>query len=261
MSMGILRSNKAGQLQREGNILVGCLVVLGVVLLAAVIGGVWVYNNWRTFAADAGSEAIVAVIEDSQLAQDQKDAIIARVDTLAEDFKTGLIDFEDLANVAVELAESPLLPLGAVTLAQHKYVQPSNLTDEEKAAAELALGRYARGIFEETIDMDDINKVLAPISDQDFEGNLELKKPENVTEDELREFIALAKASADEAQIPEEAFELDIAAEVNKAIDQALGIAPQITEAAPGDDAPTEEPEPAVEEDVQEPVEDEGGGG
>ena len=261
MSTGILRSHKSGQIQREGNVLVGCLVVLGVVLLAAVIGGVVVYKNWKTWAADFGRDAIVTLVEEADLEKDQKDAIIARVDELAEDFKAGVIDLEDMGNVTMALVESPLLPLGAVMLAHHRYIEPSELSDEEKAAGQLALQRYARGIYEETIALEDIEDVMSPISDQDLEGNMELRDPDQVTTEDLREFISLVKARADEAQIPDEPFELDIAAEVNKAIDIALGIEPQIIEAAPDGETPVDEPEPPVAEDAQEPVEDEGGGG
>src|SRR3954463_3839460 len=38
--------------------LIGCLAVVGVLLLMAVIAGFWISQHWRGWAADFGSQAI-----------------------------------------------------------------------------------------------------------------------------------------------------------------------------------------------------------
>ena len=68
--------------------------------------------------------------------------------------------------------------------------------------------------------MDVLQEVMAPIAITTPDGKMTPK--DNPTDDEVRQFLAAAKQKADEAGIPDEPFELDIAAEFDKAVDQAL---------------------------------------
>ena len=65
-----------------------------------------------------------------------------------------------------EIAESPLIPAAVVLGAQAAYVTPSSLSDEEKVDAQRQIGRLARGIVDEELTADQINRALASISQQ-----------------------------------------------------------------------------------------------
>lgn len=208
-------------LSRRGSLKVGCLVVL-VILIVAIAAGVWyVRSNWRGWGAQVMQAASEGVVAQSGLPDDQKNQILAQVRSLGDDFKAGKITTDQMQHVMQEIVQSPLLPLAAVQAAKQKYVEPSDMTPDEKAAAIRSLQRYARGVYEQKIPRENIDDVIKPISTLKPDGRWELKsKPSRL---ELDQFVANAKAKADEAKIPDEPFDLNIADELKKAIDKALG--------------------------------------
>lgn len=212
---------------RRGGVLQGCLIVLGIVLLLAIAAGVVVAMNWRTWSADGLAVGVRKAVEETTLPEDQKLGITRQVDALAQDFKDGKVTLEQMARVFEQIAESPLLPLGAVLVAEEAYIKPSAMTPEQKAEAGLHISRFARGVAEKRIEREKIDVVLAPISKRGAQqGDYELQEPQNVSVPELELMVAEAKKFADEANIPLERFQVDIAAELSKAIDQALGRTP-----------------------------------
>src|SRR5262245_8219115 len=94
-----LRLGRAPAHTRPGRLLVGCLAVLGIVVVLLLIGGIYVAYNWKGWAATG----IVAVTERGitkfGLPQDQKDQVLAQVRQLGDDFKSGKITTEQLGRV------------------------------------------------------------------------------------------------------------------------------------------------------------------
>ena len=146
--------------------------------------------------------------------------MLDRLNQLADDFKTGKISPEQMGRVFEEVAKSPLFPIAMVTVAEKQYVGPSGLTAEEKSAASRTLQRLARGSFEKTISSEKLEEVMSLI--QIDQGNGQKKMKEKLTDDELKDFLAKAQQVADEAAVPDEAFEVNIPDELDKAIDNAL---------------------------------------
>lgn len=206
---------------RRAGAATGCLIALAILVLALIGGGVYVYMNWKGWAA-AGVQAVAReVVNNSDLPDDQKTAILAEITTLTDDFKAGKITLEELQRVGEAVAESPLIPLAAVAAARQKYVEPSDMTDEEKASAIRSLQRFARGVHEKKIPVEAIEDVVKPITTLRPDGQWELK--ETPTRLELDQFVENAKSQADAAEIPDEPFDLNIAEELKKAIASARG--------------------------------------
>lgn len=206
---------------RRGGVFAGCLVVLAIVI--AIIAGIAIYVglHWKGWAADVMQQATTAIVNESGLPQDQKSQILSDVQKLGNDFKDGKVSLDQMQKVGVAIAESPLIHLAGVQAARQKYIEPSDMKPEEKAAANLALQRFARGVFENKIPKEAIDDVVKPITTLKPDGKWELKaKP---TRQELDQFVANAKAKADDVKVPDEPFDLNIAAELKKAIDKALG--------------------------------------
>jgi hypothetical protein len=84
----------------------------------------------------------------------------------------------------------------------------------------LSLQRFARGVFEKSIPTSAIDEVTGPISTKDAQGHTQFKQ--QLTTEELEEFIAAAKARADSAKVPNEPFQINVADELDKAIDKAM---------------------------------------
>ncbi len=200
----------------RGGILKVVLIILSVVFLCLVIGGIYVGTHWKGWAANAANIAAQQIVNESGLPQEQRDSIIADIRQLGDDFVSGAITTAELGRITKTLADSPLLPLAGVQAARQKYIEPSDMTAQEKDAAVLTLQRFARGIHENKIQKEVIDDVVKPVTEIMPNGRWRLK--EKPTRMELDQFLENAKAKADEAKIPEEPFDLNIADELKKAI-------------------------------------------
>ena len=211
---------------RRGSILSGGLIALAVVVILAVAGGVYVMTQWRGWAAGAVTAGMRVAVEELDLSDDDQQRILARVDELAEDLKAKKVTVQQLGDVVTRISESPLVPAVAVYAVEKNYFEDSGLSAEEKTDARLQLQRLARGVYEERISLDEMQDAVDEIAVRSVEDdNVTFRDPESVDDDDLRRLVTEVKAAADEAEIPNEPFEIDIAGEFIKAIDEALGVA------------------------------------
>jgi hypothetical protein len=222
-SMSLVGGSSRGVLawSRRGSVKVGCIAALVVVLLIIVGGAIFVAMNWKGWAADGFRQGATQAVTEAQLPKDQHERIIARISGVADDFKTGKISVDQFVSIMQQIIASPVLPLGMVQLAEAEVVNPSALSDEEKAAGQRALQRFARGVSEQKLVQADIEAVITPISDQPQTQQWDIKP--NPTADEVRAFLDKAKAMADSAKIPDEPFTINFADEIDKLVNKALG--------------------------------------
>lgn len=206
----------------------GCITAVVVVLILVGVGVTYVVFNFKSLAARAVAMIIEKTIEESDLPADQKLKLIARVGRLRDDYLDGKITDEQLRRVAEEIADGPLLLVGTVYFIETQYVAKSGLSEEEKKAAKLTLQRVARGVHEEKISEDKLDPMFRIVSTTDADGNVELK--ETVTDAELRDFLKLAEKEADNAEIPQEPMQIDLAEELDKAIERAMKEPEEVTE-------------------------------
>lgn len=242
---------------RRGNLLVGCLAVLGVVAVLAVVGGVIVYMNWKGWTASAMNAGMKAAVAETNLPADQVGRINTQVDQLTAAFEAGDITFEDLANVVQALENHPLLAVGLLEYIEYSSLRVSGLTDEERAAGTLATQRLQRGMIEQGLTMKDIESVLEPVSQRGSDGDLQ--PLQNPTAPQVRLYIDAARAKADDLGIADEPYDVDVAEQIERLINDTLGrevvSAPPApggvdhgdAGAAPEGDEPGEPSEPAEE--------------
>lgn len=201
-------------------ILLGCGAVALLVLL--LCGGLIWYavSNVKSIAANAARDALVRMIRSTELSAEDKQELITEIDRVVEEYKAGEITLEQIGRIVEELEQSPLLGAAVIFFAETKYVQPSGLSDEEKAEARRTLQRVARGIHEGQLKMEQLEAPMQHIQRTGPDGQQELK--EKLTDEELRQFLAELKQLADEAQVPDEPFEVDIGQAFKEAVDRAL---------------------------------------
>ncbi len=217
-------------------IAIGCLSVVFIAIVGMVITGVWVANNWKTWASDATTTIMANGIRDTELPLEDQRALIARVELVGEEFKSGALTLDEVQLIGETLLESPLLTLGVVEGMSKVYIEPSALTEEEKATAKRLTDRLGRGMYDKRIAPEELEGVLKPLSNEEQtvqirrndEGRvvsfqLDLKPPEQVTADELRAFMAEAESLLEQKAIPDEPFEVDIIEEFDRAIEAAVG--------------------------------------
>lgn len=248
---------------RRGNLLVGCLTALGIFLIVVIIATVFVIRMWRGWAAGWMESGIETALVEMKIDDAEQAEIMGHVSTLMTRFKDKEIGFEELALIAESIAESPLLGAAIVGGVDAMYFKESGLSEEEKAEGRVQLARYAQGLREKSIDPDTLDSVLKSVSTSTPDSNdiqinvpeklnIILRSADEVSDDDLREVIAQARAKSDEAGIGEVPEEIDISDTLGVAIANALGEDP--SDWVPGYElpAPVVDTEP-VEDDTNEP--------
>lgn len=231
---------------------IGCGVVL---LLAVVLGGLgawWLATNVRSVGADIAATALKEGLNELDLPADQQTRINARIDDVAQQFKDQKLTVEEVVHIFEKIGQGPLMPAGLALVVKRAYIRDSGLSDEEKAAAEVAIHRFARGVIDESIPEPTRESVLDLISTADAQGNRQFKQ--TLTDDEVRAFVDAAKQAADDAGVAEEVPEVNFADEFDKAIDEALGLAgEQALQSEPVEEATqrVDQTDQPVDEDLQ----------
>jgi len=218
----LLRPGRYLIVRREG-LANGCLIAIIVTVVILVGASIYVAMNFRHWAAEGVAVAMALVIEESALPEEEKSEIIAILGQLKEDFQAGAITFEELGLILQAMENCPALAIGMMSQFEASYVVPSTLNNEEKIEANLILNRFAQGLAGGVISWEDTGRVSEAIMTLDDEGNQNIKEPDEVTDDEIRQLLAAAKQSADDAGIPDKKIEIDISDEFQKTIEEAIG--------------------------------------
>lgn len=258
---------------RRGNLLVGCLTVLAVVLVLAIIATIFVMRSYRGWIASGIEKTVDAAMIEMQINDSEQGEIMGHVQTLMTRYKGKEISNEQLAQVFEELIESPLIAAAVLGGIDKLYFADSDLSDEEKAIARVQLRRYANGLFEETINPDTIETVLASVSTNNPDSNdiviqhqagpagsnkFALRSADEVSTEDLQLLVAEAQAKADEAGIEANPPEVDLSDTLGIAIAQALQEEPTIWVPGyvPDADEPASLPEPDSETETDVPADD-----
>ena len=69
--------------------LIGCLGALVVMVLLAVVAGVWVSRNWRGLVAGAGAQVVNQGVDSSDLPPQEKVEVKEQVERVAKAFRSG----------------------------------------------------------------------------------------------------------------------------------------------------------------------------
>jgi hypothetical protein len=200
--------------------LTGCLVVFVILVVIAVLIGFWVSRNWRGWASTLAVEGIRQGIESSQLPPAEKQEIMVEVGRVATAFREKTISNERLAELAQKIVQSPLMSLMVASTIEQHYFAKSGLSEEEKTAGSQTLQRFVRGSIDGKIDKAGIDAAMVHVADRDPQGQWKLHQ--NISDADLRAFLAEAKKQADAMAIPEQPAEIDPSEEIKKIVDEAL---------------------------------------
>lgn len=195
----------------------GCLTLA---VLVAVLGFV-VFRSIRGISTELVRKQVVRRVEDSGLPKEQQAGLVRQVNRVAAEFRRGRLTVEDVQRMAHELAEGPVISLAWLVVAELRYLNPSDLDEEEKQEASLAIQRFARGVSEGRIPRDDVREAINRITWASPETG-ERRMKESLSVEELREFLRAVENAADAAGVPKEPFQADVAAEARKVVDRFL---------------------------------------
>ena len=218
--------------QRSGwrTCLIGCLAACVVVVLVIAAVVFWISRNWHQLAANFGAQVMNQAINEMDLPEQEKGQMKAEVDRVVVALREGRISQEQLGRLLERMMQSPLVTTMMVTVIEREYLARSGLSDEEKAQARPTLQRFIRGSFDQKINEQETDAVLAHVSERGPDGQWELK--DRVSDDELRAFLAAAKEAADKAGVPDQPEAIDPSDELRRIIDEALA-EPQVASPPP----------------------------
>lgn len=204
-----------------------CLIVFGVcallLALSAVIGGFWVYRNFRSLASDAATGAMNAIVDESEMSEEAKAELKTQIERVSTAYQAGEIDNAQIQEIFESLVNSPLMTIVVLQEAEARYLAQSGLDDDEQAAARRTMDRIARGLYDETISPEQLEPALDPIVDKASpDGERTMKAPGVVTDEELRELLSNLEQLAAEHEIPDEPFEIDVPSEFRRHVDEVL---------------------------------------
>ena len=240
----------------------GCLITTAVLLSLAATGSWFVAQNWRGWAGTVVRGVLEQTLDDTTLPEEEKIQIQEQVDRVVIAFEEGRLTEAQVERMMIDLAESPLAGTVIAFSIERKYFDVSGLSEEEKQEGRTTLQRCVRGWMDGLLTEEDVEAVLSHIGTKDAEGNWDLH--DEVSDEDLRAFLADAKERADTAGVAETVEEVDPSEEIKRIVDAALN--PEAAdmnmdteaemESAPADDAaaptaglPAEQPEPAPESD------------
>lgn len=215
------------------------LALLGILTLGGVVcvAGIWyVASNLDRWLVGLGREAIVAMIEDSEIPDGEKKEVVTQVDRVVNAYKERKINQADLEKALNELGEAPALRVLSLYGLDEAYLEGTGLSEAEVKAGRRTFERALRGVYEGKLTEDDLyaslpaeaafNQNAGNNADSDdlrdqitlVNGNAQ----QSVSDDDLREWLLKLKVMVDNARIPDEAFQLDIGDEVTKVVDKLL---------------------------------------
>jgi len=215
--------------QKSNGCLRGCLIAAAIMLLVGALGAWLLTQHWRGLASGFARTTINETLKQSGLPDAEQEEIRGQIERLLVEFQEERLTRAQAELLMDQLADSPLSASVIAFSIEKKYFDESGLSDEEKESGRMTLRRCVRGVFDRDLSDEDVDAVLGTIGTKQPDGNWELK--DTLTDEELRAFLAEAKARADAAEIPEIVEEVDPSNEIKRIIDAVLN-----PEAANSDD-------------------------
>lgn len=208
---------------KQRSALVGCLIAIAaaglITLLVCGGGALYIYWNAKSFATNAATGVLKSAIEQSDMRPEDKKATIAEIERVAEGFKQGKISGDELGKILTEFGKSPLMAAMMLYGLQEQYLNQSQLSDEEKAAARLTFQRIARGVAEKKLKNEDLEPAVQLISEDVPNQGRRMKQ--KITDEELRAVLKKLDEIAAAKEVPEGEFQLDVAKELRRIVDEA----------------------------------------
>jgi hypothetical protein len=163
----------------------------------------------------------VSIVNESELDAQEKTEVIAQIDRVVNAFKAKKITMEELEQLFKEMEDSPVLALIQIYGIEQMYLTPSGLSSDEKQAGKRTIERVFRGIIEKKLTQQDFQDAMPQSMRDRMEGEKAdpAAKPSDA---EVKEFLANLKKLADDHEIPDEEFKIDISDELKKDIDKVL---------------------------------------
>ena len=202
-------------------IAVGCGVLSVALLVALILGGYYFAHQGKQVVADAVVKVAINALRQSELPEVQQARLVSQIDNLVQGFKAGEITLEQLGEIVERLVDNnTIVAAGLLYVVEHHVLDEVELSPDVRQDAHRAVQRLARGVVEEKIEMKALETAAEPLLEIGPDGRKELKS--DLSGDEIQQLIDTSTQLADQAEIPDEPFEIDIAAEFDSLVKDVL---------------------------------------
>ena len=229
----------------------GCLQLAGIGCLAlvclAVVLGIVLYFKAESWARAAGAKLaevmVEEMVEEVGLSEEEKLSVRKSVREFARKIREGEVSAEQIAAVLEEFAEggawAALLMRGFET----KYLEPSDLPEEEKAAGRVTVGRFVEGLASEDVPAKRLEEISDIVTYEAVgsDGRKQRRLKDSITTEELRACLSTMKDAADAAGVEDRQFTHDIGEMIEAAIGRGMApgrASPPVGGAGPAEGAP-----------------------
>ena len=209
-----------------GKWVLGC----GIALVAGIVlcgGGAWfVVRATVPIVKEAGADAFVAGMEDAvdqlSLPEDEAERLMFQVERLAEAFKRGDVTLKEAGQLFERTFDGPIGAVGWIYYYETRFQASDEFTDIEHQHGVDHIRRYARGVWDNVIPINDVDRTLG----RNLQGKQ--KGGETVWEDpweqpgELRRCMLALVKSVETYGIPKDTTRIDLAQEFENEIDRLL---------------------------------------
>jgi hypothetical protein len=210
---------------------VGCLVFVVLTIVAA--GGIFyvVKNKGAEMIAFGVSKATEKVVEESGLPEEDKEGVRQQMARVTERIAARELGFDRLEVLSESFETGPLPGLFFLQGLQQGPVERSGLSPEEKEDSRRTIERLQHRLVEGTVSAKEIFKEVRRMADGDVENAFE----SDLSDDEVRSLVESIRTMANEAEIPDGTFRVDVVGEVRKVVDLLLaeGAAGEVEPATP----------------------------
>lgn len=194
----------------------GCLILFMVVLG----GGGYFGAGWaKDKAATLMREGIAQGLENSELSEEETDQINFQMERFETAVKSwGIIEtLQHMGNLEGVSTEIGNIGFHTLLLSYGQFVIPhTDIPEEERAAGLRTLQRFARGVDEGKLKLNENDQAWKFDGKQGEDGQVHFDV------EEVRAHLNLLKAQADAAEIPDEPYEVELADKLTTIFDALL---------------------------------------
>lgn len=173
----------------------------------------------KTKTADIIATAVKKAVSKLDIEEVQKGKIGTQIDRLKNAYSSEALSNQQVKDIADDLVNGQFGTMMAIWFMETKYIAGSGLSQEEKDAVHVTLGRLAKAMKSTKITGLEIDSLTDPYSVTDENGNKHIK--ENLTDGEIRELVKKVDTLLDEKDISKEPLKFDIGQELKEALDSA----------------------------------------
>ena len=191
-----------------------CMVVvifglIGLCILFATMS-MMLLNKQGEMAENGLRQQLIPWVEEkSLLSQNDREIIVSKLEEIADMAGRDELTKRQISRLGIRLTQSTILQWGAVE-SLNRIAQSSGLSGEEKEQISRSCDRWLHSAESGRLNMHDMEFATQRVCVKDPKSGTLLPR-ENLTDEELRDFLRRVKTMCDQQMIPDEEFHKSVA--------------------------------------------------